>query len=170
MCSQSFSFFVVPPALRREDAVKEFSFLQFLAKWRFPNSAQQKVCWENHCWALKWRGEIHDVSTGRVSHTHTNSFLISASFPAEKQLLQTWSGTGTQSIVLVTFMPHFTWVGIFLSLFFRLLFTCLSDLQSLVAAAEQWRLGNTQNCVHSCSFSPGHCQGFDLPGQLFFFS
>ncbi|KAL2297389.1 hypothetical protein Nmel_016690 [Mimus melanotis] len=88
----------------------------------------------------------------RTCFTHRHSFSISASFfLPDKQLPQTWPDTGTQRItqriVLAMLMPHFTLVGIFLSLFFRLFFTCLSDLQCLVAAAEQWHLGNTQNCA-----------------------
>lgn len=119
MCSRSCSSCVVPPALRRKDAVKEFSFLP---KWQFPNSTQQKCA--KKAIAEHWNeGGRSMAFLQGVFHTHWHSFWISASFfRAEKQQLQSWPGTGTQSIALVTFMPRFTWVGIFLSLFFRLFF------------------------------------------------
>lgn len=108
MCSWSFSFCVVPPALRKKDVVKEFSFLQFLPKWQFPNSIQQKCA--KKIIAEHWNeGGNPGCFTGSVSHTHRHSFSISASFfLADKQLLQTWPGTGAQRIVLVTLIPHFT--------------------------------------------------------------
>lgn len=109
--------------LGRKDAIKEFSFLQFLPKWRFPNSTQQKCAKRKSLLSTEMKGGRSMVFLQGVFDTHRPSFSISASFfIPEKQLLQTWPGTGTQSIVLVTFMPHFTWVGIFFSLFFRLFF------------------------------------------------
>lgn len=82
-----------------------------------------------------------------VFHTHRHSFSISASFflpdAASSKLAVHWNTKDHVGNVDATLDT----VGIFLSLFFRLFFTCLSDLQSLVAAAEQWHLGNTQNCA-----------------------
>lgn len=117
MRSQSFSFWGEKMRLKNSHSCNSCQ------SGDFPTQPSRGELRENHCWALKWKGEIHGISTGCVSHTHTDTFWISSPFfIPEKQLLQTWPGTGTQSIVLVTFMPHFTWVGIFLSLFFRLFF------------------------------------------------
>lgn len=115
------------------------------------------------------KGKIHDISAGHVPHTQTGTPQISASFfLPDKQLLQTWPGTGTQRIVLVMLMPRFTRVGIFLSLLFRLFFTCLSDLQSLLAAAEQWHVGNTQNWVSTAVASPqGSARALTFLGSIF---
>lgn len=103
------------------------------------------------------------------THTQTGTSQISASFfLPDKQLLQTWPGTGTQRIVLVMLMPRFTRVGIFLSLLFRLFFTCLSDLQSLLAAAEQWHVGNTQNWLSTAVASPqGSARALTFLGSIF---
>lgn len=165
MCSWSFSFCVVPPALRRKDVVKESSFLQFLPKWRFPNSTQQKCA--KKIIAEHWIEGGKSRVFYRMCFTHTDTLFQFLLHSSQQISSQTWPGTGTRRMVLVMLVPHFTHVGIFLSLFFRLFFTCSSDPQS-GAAAEQWHLGNTQNCVHSCGFSPGTARALTFLGNIFF--
>lgn len=71
-------------------------------------------------------------------------------------------------MVLVMLMPHFTWVGIFLSLFFRLFFTCSSDPQSLVLQQSNG-IWATPRTVSAAVASPqGTARALTLLGNTFF--
>lgn len=106
----------------------------------------------------------------RTCFTHTDTlsqFLLHSS--CQMQLLQTWPCTGTQRIMLVMLMPHLTLWEYFYpcSLDYFLPVYLIFSLWLLQQSNGIWA---TPRTVHSCSFSPGQCQGFDLPGQHFFFS
>lgn len=166
-CSWSFSFCVVPPALRKKDVVKEFSFLQFLPEWWFPNPTQQRCA--KKIIAEHWSKGGNPCYFCRTCFTHADTlsqFLLHSS--CQMQLLQTWPCTGTQRIMLVTLMPHLTLWEYFYpcSLDYFLPVYLIFSLWLLQQSNGIWA---TPRTVHSCSFSPGQCQGFDLPGQHLFF-